>query len=476
MDLAALRRLSRLTREFGHDVRGAILPILALAMIPLVVIAGAGIDYGRAISQREVLSNALDVAALNIASQLSASIMTDDEIQAALEAAFEANLTSLGYTDEALENLTFNVNPDEGVVTVASEISVPTYFIHIGDIGPKKITMTVSSEVNYSKFEVELALILDVTGSMAQDYRDIAALRDASEGLVDTLIPDGTVAADSKVKISVIPYSEGVNIGSGNASAASNGKASGGCVTERISDAQFTDDPYDWGADIEGNDPTITTYFGGGSTDCPPTNPVVPLTASRTTLISAIRALSGVNGTAGQVGIAWGWFTLSPNWASFWPAGSEPAEYTNDDILKFAIIMTDGDFNMEYNYVKTSTTCTSGHYETQYYWNGWQWRTRNVYVCDAYKDNYGWRETYTSNSSYNGNPAVRGRAICDNMKSAGIAVYSIYFETTGSAFGEDEMRYCASSSKNFYFADDADTLNSAFANIAKKIQAIYLAK
>ncbi|WP_417667817.1 pilus assembly protein [Roseibium sp.] len=458
-------------KAYRDDERGMVLPFVGLMAIILVVVAGASIDYGRAVNSREVMANALDASALAVASKLSTSIMTDDEIGDLLEEVFEANLSALEYKDLAISNMEFDVDPDEGVVEVSSTISVPTYFISVGGIGPKTIPVGVSTEVNYSKFDVELALVLDVTGSMGGDME---ALRNAAQGLVDTLIPEGTHQSDSKVRISMIPYSEGVNLGE-YAHEVSNGSAgTQNCVTERMSDAQFTDDPFDWGAAVEGDDPAITTYFGGGSDNCAPTPQMEPLTAKRNVLTSAISKLVANGGTAGQTGIAWGWYSLSPNWVDVWPTESDPGSYSDSEILKFAVIMTDGDFNRQYNYVQVDETCASGRWEYQWVRTRWGWERQRVWVGEDCEPVYGWRRT--NSSGYDGPSAVRARELCDGMKDTGIEVYTIYFDTGGSAFGEDLMEYCADGENNFYYADTQADLVNAFGNIAKKIQSIYLAK
>ena len=51
---------------------------------------------------------------------------------------------------------------------------------------------------------------------------------------------------------------------------------------------------------------------------------VMPLTSDVDALKAKINGLSASGGTAGHLGTAWAWYTLSPNWASLWPT-AEPA-------------------------------------------------------------------------------------------------------------------------------------------------------
>ncbi len=461
----AARFASRM-RVFGTDRAGSILPIFAIMAVVVVVVAGAGIDYGRAINNREVMTHALDSAALAVARKLSTSIMTDAEIDELAKQVFEANLSSLDLKDLAVTNLDAVADADAGTVTVTSTIAVPTYFVHIGGIGPENIDVNVGTVVNYSKFDVELALILDVTGSMSEDPADIEALKTAAKDLVDTLIPDGTQHQDSKVRISIVPYSQGVNLGE-YATRVSDGKTgSRHCVTERNGDRKYTDAIYNY-------DGKNSNFFGGVSeyevqeyspprttnwvSEACPSVPILPLTAKRVQLLKSIKSLTGDAGTAGQTGISWGWYTLSPKWSSLWPPEGTPASYDDDDTLKFAVIMTDGGFNMSYD---TATQRECG-------WKGYRW------VCGDVEH---WYQTWYPYAGYNDEPAARGRKFCQKMKKKGIEVYSIFFETSDSNFGKDLMGYCASSKSNFYYADSQADLVQAFGNIAKKIQSIYLSK
>ncbi|WP_346912314.1 pilus assembly protein TadG-related protein [uncultured Roseibium sp.] len=443
-------------KKYNSDQRGSIMPMFAILGVMLMVIAGAAVDYSRAVNNREKMAHALDAAALTLATKLSTSVMTDSEIDTLLGEAFAANIQTLGLDDVAISNLTHNVDPDNGVIDIATTVSVPTQFLSMGGIGPDNLTVHVKTEVNYSRFNVELALVLDVTGSMKYD---IDTLQDASNDLLDTLIPEGTDESDSKVKISIIPYSQGVNLGS-DASTVTNGDASGNCVTERLGEAQYTDDAYNYTP----TDASLvsSSYFGGGSGSCPNNSmSLLPLTNDRDALQTKISALDDGGGTAGQTGVAWGWYTLSPNWSNVWPTDSAPGAYDDDELLKFAIIMTDGDNNRYYD--QDIEKC------------GWKYNySKNKYEYTCYTVT-GWSEVSES-QSYSNESSTRQRALCQAMKDEGITVYGIYFGTNTSSAGAKNMSACATDASTFYQANSSSELISAFGNIAKKIQAIYLAK
>ncbi|MEP3045337.1 MAG: pilus assembly protein [Roseibium sp.] len=443
-----------------HDRHAAILPIFGLMVILLVVVAGAAIDVTRVVSAREKLSYAIDAAALSVASDLSTSVMTDAQITQRIADSFRANLSNAEFLDKAVENLDFVVDSNEGTIVVSSSATLDNYFIDFGGyaldaIGPETFSFGTSAQVSYSRFDVELALIVDVTGSMGGDMN---TLREASQGVVDILLPADLDEDDAKVRISLVPYSQGVNLGS-YANKVMGGEhypVSGVCVTERedygIYDVEFTDASYNYF--IDADPPPKETFFGSGTNRCSSSSRLVPLSKNRNTLTTAIAALRADGATAGQTGAIWGWNSLSPNFANVWPSESVPAAYTNDEVLKFAIMMTDGDNNR--HYYQTDRSC-----------NRWGWCT--------YYDPEAWFETSRGSSGYNGESSQRHREYCEAMKDAGIEIFGVYFGSNTNSTGSRNMQSCASDG-NYYQATSAAVLIQAFANIAKKIQQIVLSK
>lgn len=458
---------SALKRLIG-DRKGAVLPLFGVMVILMIVIAGVSVDVSRSVNAREKLSYGLDAAALAIATDLSTSVMTDAEIRRALTDSLTANLNNAEFLDEAIDNLDFNVDADNGLVTVSSTATLNNYFIDIGgymkeSLGPETFEFGASSEVAYSRFDVELTLVVDVTGSMSGDMN---TLRAASTSVVNILLPDTIDEDTAKVRISLVPYSQGVNLGS-HASQVKGGEhyaVSGNCVTERqdyeVHEVMTTDAAYNYYTDAD--PPPLATFFGGGSTRCSSSSEMVPLTKDRDTLLPAIAALNATGGTASQTGIAWGWNSLSPNFANVWPAESAPDVYSNDDTLKFAIIMTDGDNNRYYHYVEEEEQCS---------WVRRRGRWR--YRCNMVPVNQ-WREQSES-ESYSNTSSTRSRELCAGMKSAGIEVFGVYFGSNNSSAGARNMQSCASSG-NYYQASSSSDLINAFANIARKIQSIYISK
>jgi hypothetical protein len=53
-------------------------------------------------------------------------------------------------------------------------------------------------------------------------------------------------------------------------------------------------------------------------------------------------------GTAGHIGIAGAWYTISPKWYDVWPSHNAH-DYGVGTNIKAVVLMTDGDYNTDYS-------------------------------------------------------------------------------------------------------------------------------
>lgn len=210
-------------------------------------------------------------------------------------------------------------------------------------------------------------------------------------------------------------------------------QATNNCVTERPGANRFTDAAPS-AARMGINYPTSGNPCGSAE--------IMPLTSNRTTLNARIASLTSPAGTtAGQIGFAWGWYMLSPNFGYLWSGEGRPAAYDAESTLKVAILMTDGEFNTHYcNGVIARNASGVG--------------TADRINCDA----------------PNGNGFAQAEAVCDAMKAQGIVVYTVGFDLGGVAGAADVLEACASSPSHFFNADDGTQLRQAFQQIGRAIQ------
>ncbi|OKL44618.1 pilus assembly protein TadG-related protein [Pseudovibrio exalbescens] len=453
--------------------RGVVLPIAAVMIVILIVVAGAAIDFARAINTRQTLNHAMDNALLAVAREASTTIMTQAQAKSTFAAYFDANLQDGQLYDDVIRRTPeFSLDPIGGRVEASIIAEVPTFFIHHLDLMGydtselKSLSVRTSAQASFPTRNAEVTMVLDVTGSMRNHMTD---LKKAAKNLVTTLLPDAKTGSGSRVRIALVPYSEGVNgeltvtrIGPDIelSDLVSNGQARKHCLTERMGDDSTTDAP--WNKKVNNR----IEYFGGGSTGCPSKSTLVPLTSNKEKLKNEINKMSASGGTAGHTGIAWGYYTLSPNWASLWNSidnGSMPADYYQDNDLKFIVLMTDGEFN--------TTFRKSGEYKR----SNWDWYCRSL---------SGWATIRYSGCGQNPvyDSEETAEDICDHMKETKnknekIRIYSVYFGRDDYSRPARLMKYCATDEDDTYYnAKSAEDLTAAFAQIAQDIKAIYLSK
>lgn len=211
--LSPLRRLSEGARAFGgrlrRDQKGAIAIQFALLAIPLSILTLALVDLGRVSLQRRQMQDALDAATLMAA---RSSATTDAGLEAVGDPAFLAEVAGLNMGLTAA-SASFKLNGSNTVVGTATASLAPI----ISNLWTNSnLTVTARSEVVRSTSKLEVALVLDNTGSMADPLGSgakIDALKTAAQSLVTTLASANGATTDS-VRISVVPFASSVNIGS----------------------------------------------------------------------------------------------------------------------------------------------------------------------------------------------------------------------------------------------------------------------
>lgn len=528
--------------SFFRGRRGSLLTWAAFLMVPLLGFVGIGSDAARGYLVRARLSQALDAAAL--AAGRAGTDYTKARTMA--ETLFKANFPD-GFMGAVVSGPVITFDTVAEKVNVSATAQLDTYFVHL--IGIDTFRVRADSEVTASGINLEVSLVIDVTGSMGgQKILDLIA---ASKNLVDIVVWDDQSEYTSK--IAMVPWSAGVN-GLGNAAqlrggvtaakpitgatkanpvvvtSASHGFANGDkvfissvsgmtqiqnnvantptattspqfwvvanrttntfalrrsdgtnangsswgtfksspsgaidCTTPGCLYNTFTDEGGTWrtwrintcvtertGADkytdaAPSAAPLGRNYTLNAGVPCPTTT-FIPLTNNKTTLKNAIDAVTATGTTAGQIGTAWAWYTLSPNFGYLWPAASRPEAYGAQELAKIAIIMTDGEYNTAF--------C-----------NG---------VLSA--DSTGSNSSHINCNASNGTPYVQARAVCDAMKLKGIIVYTVGFQLGGQGAAVDVLKYCASDLAHFFEANDGDALYDAFRRIAVNIRKLRISK
>lgn len=205
------------------------------------------------------------------------------------------------------------------------------------------------------------------------------------------------------------------------------------CVTERVSHA------YD---DTKPSITPVGPNYPSSSVPCV-TPQIIPLTDSRTTLTTAAAALPASGTTAGQIGLAWAWYLVSPEFAYLFPEKSRPGAYDDPNLSKFVVLMTDGYFNTAYcNGVLSKDSTEVGSTSV-----------RNNCVAP------------------NGGGWTQASKLCEAIR-AKATLFTVGFDIDSDLATQDLMRKCAGNSDNFYLASNGEQLKAAFREIANRISVL----
>ena len=204
------------------------------------------------------------------------------------------------------------------------------------------------------------------------------------------------------------------------------------CVSERTGTNAYTD--------TSPGSAKVGFNYASSNNACP-ASALMPLSSDIGALKSKIDGL--------QIGAAWGWYAVSPNFSSLWTGTSAPGAHDPDRLLKAVILMTDGEFNTPY--------CSG------------------VIAWDA-GDGSGAYQDKINCAATNGDAFDQAEALCDAMKAQGILVYTVGFQVAANGAAADIMRECASTTETAYLPASGSDLTDAFRAIGRDITRLRISK
>lgn len=423
-----MARPNSLHRLFSKDQDGTIAIYFTFLLFGFCIMLGLTIDGGRAVMTKTDMAGALNSATLAATRALMTGNPTDAEIKVLATKYFDSNLQARGGLNGKYDALVVNIDRTTKTVTISVKAKMPTTFAAVTNSDTMEID--VESQATYSVNDVELGLVLDVTGSMKDPANGksgpskISELKIAAANMFDILLPDNGAPGDTRIGIA--PFAAAVNAGA-LADDVSHGASKDGCVVERKGSNKWTDaDPTPNNDQLEPGKTSLVdidpTEGSGGKPYSCPSQAVLPLTDDKNALKAKVNAFNADGPTGGHMGTAWGWYLVSPNWSSVWPADAQPKPYGTKNLVKAIIVMTDGIYNTAYN-----------------------------------------------NGAMASQQAI---SLCNNAKAEGVVVYTVGFASPKGA--EATLTACASvdpdsGKPNFYPAQNGEALTAAFASIAAKL-------
>lgn len=400
-------KLANSTARFKKDETGNFAIMAAVTMAIMVAGLAVSFDASNGYFAKQRLQDTTDAIALMAA---KGKIRSQADLDAAANEYLQMTYPGAEGVNINLESIT----RDGDMVTVAASNKIPTYFT--GIFGKSGMDIGAASQALYADTKLEVALVLDTTGSMSGSK--MASLKVAGNMLVDQLKADDQ---DGNVRISVVPFAQYVNVGPNNVNAnwVNVMPAAGQSVTDWNGCVGSRTGGLDRRVDIGGGAPapaTTNIYCG---------TPISPLTDNMNKTKSAITGLNAAGWTYLPSGLMWGWRTLDDR-APFQQAAASSDKRTD----KIMIVMTDG-----------ANT-----------------RSKNGSFHEA------WSQANADNKS---------EKLCSQIKDENITVYTIAYDV-GDTKTENLLRDCASKAENYFSAADASELKGAFDVIAASLTELRL--
>lgn len=428
--------------SFKPDNRGNFIMIAAIAFPIVIFTIGSAIDYANFRLASRSVQSALDQAGFAATRAITVEDLTVEQAADIAREQLMLNIANVSFIDvQAIgDSLRLDQNVGAGTLTAIADVQTPTLFAAIFGHDNISATLEATNQIQ----SLEISFVLDNTGSMNNSIAGandgsgerIDALREAMENAIDLLLPAAQVN-DNRVRASIVPYSDGVNLGAFYEAAVGPDAPDLGsnCVTER--------EGVNVVSDLEPNiNQEVTLY----ETDIALTSDrcvratLLPLTDDRDELLESVNNLETRGFTAGHNGITWGINTLSGNWQSFWPDEARPAQYLTSNVRKILVVMTDGQFNTSYFDDDVATG-----------------------------DNRNTSDAIDSSNELT-------REFCDLAKdpSRGVVVYTVTLGSNGAA--QNLMAECATSSETAIVATSAEALDEAFEQIVIEARTPLLTK
>jgi len=343
--------LVRLIADFKRDERGAFSVFLVGMFTTLILVGGAAVDMVRFEAVRSSIQFNLDRAVLAAAS------MRQVQDPTAVVNDYMSKVDTLTTFNVAMGSDT-NVTLTGRRVSATATATISTYFLRI--IGIDTMAVTASSKATEEIPNLEISLVLDVSGSMSGSK--IASLKTAANTFVDTVITPDT---NSQTTISIVPYSTNVSLPQSMWDLYTTEGLSANSRCMIFNDVDFSSAaisttttqrqlPYYSWRNLLASNSTLDysdcrgAVAGGSYAD------IMPYSTSVADLQAKINSLVATGSTAAHIGTKWGVALLDPAANAIGAdmggdVAAIPAAYAEPGVLKVLVVMTDGQNTSHYD-------------------------------------------------------------------------------------------------------------------------------
>ncbi|MGB0959997.1 MAG: pilus assembly protein TadG-related protein [Halocynthiibacter sp.] len=509
---------SRISSSFVKDERGAITMFSVFLIMSMLVIAAIAVNFMRSDAERLRTQNVIDQANLAAGALDLTGYSTDAEAKKVVEDLFNKYLIAAGLPKDSV-TVTLNARSILGTdITAKTTVTTKAHFL----LGVDELVSKVNSRVAQSSSSLEVAMVLDVSGSMGWSVSGssksrIKVLKEATNDFIDILIPKDNTGNTS---IAIAPYARAVYAGEDMIDAvnAVHNQAAGlpeamrpakiKTAHEKSTCVTFENGDYKYVGLKTGHGYRRTPFYRESYSSSAPTyshgcytssstssektisnsRKMIPPSKNATQLKKRVGKLTAKGGTNLAPGIKWADIMLSP---SFRPVAKElrsasstggqkmdnytlgrPYDY-DSGVRKVMVLMTDGDNNGYYTlkekYAKAvhqEELLKMGIIRYVGYLPEYPWYY-SEYNQTVYYENY--MRNYVSTSTVD----KRSTDLCTKLKSSpyNMIIYAIGFQPSSKA--KTLLKNCATSNAHYYEAVGLD-LKEAFSSIAQEVRKLQL--
>jgi len=202
-------------RQFRKDEDGGLIILTLLLLISMLVVGGMAVDFMRFESERTKLQSVSDRAVL-----AAASLNQDRDPETVITDFFQAE----GYAGTIIGDPQIQKTDFGSTITLDSEIDVNTFYLRL--IGMDTLTAPATASAIEGTGNVEVSLILDISGSMRNQVTETITdengvqssvtaskmwflQRAAKQFIDDLLLPE----YEDRISVNLIAYSQQVSLG-----------------------------------------------------------------------------------------------------------------------------------------------------------------------------------------------------------------------------------------------------------------------
>lgn len=206
----------RFMRRLARDTSGNTLALMAAAIFPLMGMVGGGIDMGRAYLASSRLQQACDAGVLAARKQLGTEAAVDGNIPESVafigHRFFNVNFREGTY---GTEDRDFQMALESNfAISGSATAEVPTSIMRV--FGFESVPLAVTCEAELSVANLDVMMVLDVTGSMRHtNDGDTQSRMDSLKAVIRRFHAqlESAKAIGSRVRYGFVPYATNVNVG-----------------------------------------------------------------------------------------------------------------------------------------------------------------------------------------------------------------------------------------------------------------------